>query len=74
MGSITPEKQCVAHFENMSDSDRTERMEISELEAQKQQDHINGGNYQRAAPPVDEALRKERARITYATSPIFNHH
>lgn len=43
-------------------------MEISELEAQKQQDHIDGGNYQRAAPPVDEALRKERARITYATT------
>lgn len=67
MGNITPEKRSVAHLENMSDSDRTDRLEISELEAQKQQDHIDGGNYQRAAPPVDEALRKERARITYAT-------
>lgn len=43
-------------------------MEVSELEAQKQQKHIDGGNYQRAAPPVDEALRKERARITYVTT------
>lgn len=51
-------------------------MESSELEAQKQQDRIDGGNYQRAAPPVDEALRKERARITYVPLsdwPFFQH-
>lgn len=54
------EKQHVSHHNNMS----KEHLEISELEAQKQQDHIDSGNYQRAAPVVDEALRKRRARIT----------
>lgn len=60
MGASTPEKQAVSHHENMS----KDRLEVSELEAQKQQDHIDSGNYQRAAPVVDEALRKRRAQIT----------
>ena len=62
MGASTPEKQAISHHhhENMS----KDRLEVSGLEAQKQQDHIDNGNYQRAAPVVDEALRKRRARIT----------
>lgn len=62
MGTVIPdnEKHHVSHHDNRSDE--TDRREL-ELEAQNQS-HIDSGNYQRAAPVVDEALRKRRAKIT----------
>lgn len=62
MGTSTPdnEKLQVSHHDNLSEEN--ERREL-ELEAQNQS-HIDSGNYQRAAPVVDEALRKRRAKIT----------
>ena len=63
MGVITPdnEKMDVSHHDSVSEEYGRKEME---LEAQNQS-HIDSGNYQREAPPVDEALRKRRKQITY---------